>query len=99
MQLDEQSNSEQSENESESDCELNPAPKYQKGNSENVSSFSSSTSKPIQCVICAHSKPVTSGDNEDNMKENLELPGNDIDFSDIEWEYLSDLNDDIAIEE
>ena len=37
--LDEQSNSEQSENESQSDCELNPEPKYQKGNSENVSSL------------------------------------------------------------
>ena len=86
--LDEQRNREQSENESESDCELNPAPKFQKGNSENVSLRSSSTSKP-----------GTSGNNEDNMKGNLELPGNDIDSSDTESEYLSDLNDDIAIEE
>ena len=33
------------------------------------------------------------------MKGNLELPGNDIDPSDTESEYLSDSNDDIAIEE
>ena len=97
--LNEQSNSEQSENESQSDCELNPAPKYQKGNSENVSSCSSSTSKPLQRVTRAHSKPGTSGNNEDNMKGNLELPGNDIDSSDTESEYHSDPNDDIAIEE
>ena len=44
-------------------------------------------------------KPGTSGNNEDNMKRNLELPGNDIDSSDTESEYLSDSNDDIAIEE
>ena len=71
--LNEQSNSEQSENELESDCQLNPAPKCQKSNSENVSSCSSSTSKPIPRVTRAHSKPETSRNNEDNMKENLEL--------------------------
>ena len=42
--LDEQSNSEQSEN---------PAPKYQKDNSQNVSSCSSSNNKPIRRVTCA----------------------------------------------
>ena len=99
VSLDEQSNSEQSGNESESDCELNPAPKYQKGNSENVSLCSSSTSEPIQRVTRAHSKPGTSGNNEGNLKVNLELPGNDIESSDIDSEYLSDSNDDIVIEE
>ena len=60
---------------------------------------SSNTNKPIRCVTCAHSKPGTSANNDDNMKGNLELPGNDIDPSDTESEYLSDSNDDIAIEE
>ena len=96
--LDEQSNSEQSENESESDCELNPAPTYQKANSENVSTCFRSTSNPIRRVTRAHSKPGTSGNNEDNMKRNLELLGNDIDSSDTESEYLSDSNDVIAIQ-
>ena len=99
VSLDEQSNSEQSENESESDCELNPAPKYQTGNSENVNLCSSSTSEPIQRITGAHSKPGTSGNNEDNLKMKLELPGNNIESSDTDSEYLSDSNDDIVIEE
>ena len=56
--LDEQSNSEQSENESEGDCELNPAPKYQKGNSENVSSCSSSASNNVLHVHIQSLEPL-----------------------------------------
>ena len=36
------------------------------------------------------SAPGTSGNNEDNRKRNLELPGDYIDSSDIGSEYLSD---------